>query len=218
MRRTQLVKGEYYHVYNRGVDKRNIFSDDFDYLRFLESAKEFNRVDPIGSLYQNSFRDKSGPRASGSNLVPKRLVEIVAYCLNPNHYHFILRQLANEGISKFMLKISSGYTTYFNWKYKRTGVLFQGTFKAAHIQSNDHLLRLSAYVNMNSEIHGICPAKKYRWCSYPEYLNERKKIGLCKKNIILSQFKGSDSFEKFAKENTHDFRERKEDEKLLLEF
>jgi putative transposase len=218
MRRTQLIKGEYYHIYNRGVDKRNVFLDDSDYFRFLEGVKEFNRIDPIGSLYQNSFRDKSGSESSSSNSVPKRVVEIIAYCLNPNHYHFILKQLTDEGISKFMLKISSGYTSYFNCKYKRTGVLFQGTFKAAHIKSNDLLLRLSTYVNMNSEIHGICPAKKYRWCSYPEYLKYRKKTGLCKKNIVLSQFRENEGYEKFSKENAHDFRERKEDEKLMLEF
>jgi len=77
------------------------------------------------------------------------LVEIIVYCLNPNHYHIILRQVSEGGVSKFMLKLSSGYSSYFNKKNKRSGSLFQGRFKAVHIDSNEYLLYLSAYVNKN---------------------------------------------------------------------
>src|SRR3989344_9447893 len=108
-RKVNLVQGEYYHIYNRGVDKRNIFSDKFDLQRFFQSINEFNTKNPIGSLYENSFvREKElGGRTS-------KLVQFVAYCLNPNHYHFILTPLVEKGIEKFMQRLGTGYTMYFN--------------------------------------------------------------------------------------------------------
>src|ERR1700686_1992234 len=134
-RKVNLVEGEYYHIYNRGVDKRNIFSDKSDLQRFLQSMKEFNTLDPIGSLYENSFIKKKELRGElgGSS---SKLVQFVAFCLNPNHYHFILTPLAEKGIEKFMQRLGTGYTMYFNEKNKRSGSLFQGKFKSKHINSN----------------------------------------------------------------------------------
>src|SRR3989338_6976755 len=101
MRKTPLVEGEYYHVFNRGVDKRTIFSDESDFQRFLKSMREFNVVKPIGSIYENSFRKSKSPKESD-----KPLVEFVAYCLNPNHYHFILCPVVANGIEKFIHKLN----------------------------------------------------------------------------------------------------------------
>ena len=94
MRKVALVEGEYYHIYNRGVDKRTIFQDQEDLSRFFQSMEEFNYVEPIGSIFQNSFNKK---RKNS-----KKLVEIICYCLNPNHFHFVLRQFVENGISEFM--------------------------------------------------------------------------------------------------------------------
>lgn len=205
------MENEYYHIYNRGVDKRKVFLDDFDYQRFLKSMKEFNSKDPIGSLYEKSFEDKK------NNLEAKlpKLVEIVCYCLNPNHYHFILKQLEERGIEKFMQRIGTGYTKYFNQRYKRTGSLFQGTFKSARIRPNAFLY-LSAYVNCNCEVHGIAKAELYRWSSYSDYLRKTK-YGLCDKKVIMNEFKRGDDYKKFAQENVKVMREKKEFEKMLLE-
>ncbi|MCX6766585.1 MAG: transposase [Candidatus Moranbacteria bacterium] len=145
------------------------------------------------------------------------LVEICCYSILPNHYHFILQQNTEKGIENFMHRLGTGYTMYFNKKYKRNGVLFQGKFKASLIQPNNFLY-LSAYVNCNSEVHGIARSEVYRWCSFPEYIGKRKN-GLCDsgKKIILDDFKSGEDYKKFAKENMKHFREKKIDEKLMLE-
>jgi REP element-mobilizing transposase RayT len=219
MRKTQLATNEYYHIYNRGVDKRKVFLDDLDYLRFLKSMKEFNCLEPIGSLYEKSFLEKkNGSFASHLEAkLPNQLVQIIAYCLNPNHYHFILRQIEEKGIEKFMQRIGTGYSKFFNQKYERTGSLFQGPFKSSQIQPNN-LLYLSAYVNCNSEIHGIAKAGDYRWSSFLEYVgNDRNGLCMEGKKVVLDNFKGGDDYKNFAKENVMHFQEKKIDEKLILE-
>ena len=88
------------------------------------------------------------------------LVEVVCFCLNPNHYHFLVKQVSDDGVSKFMQRLGSGYTRYYNEKNKRTGVLFQGKFKAVHVESNEQLLYTSAYVGLNDKIHNILEKDK----------------------------------------------------------
>ena len=221
MRKTQFAIDEYYHIFNRGVDKRNVFLDEYDYLRFLKSAKEFNVSRPIGSLYQLSFKEKNehlGTKSPIGDLVPKcrNLVEIVCYCLNSNHYHFILKQLEDNGISKFMLKLSSGYTSYFNKKYSRSGSLFQGPFKSTHIDSNEMLLYLSVYVNANHQIHNY-PEKDWKYSSFPDYIGKRKD-DLCNKESVFGQFDNDfGEYKKYADVNMNYFKEKKEMEKYILE-
>src|SRR3989338_11360282 len=122
MNREPFSNSEYYHIYNRGVDKRMIFSDSYDVARFLKSMDLFNTVAPIGSLYLQTFDKQPDPKR-------KKLVDIVAFCLYPNHYHIILRQRIDRGIPEFMKRLNGGYTLYFNIKTKRGGSLFQGAFK-----------------------------------------------------------------------------------------
>ena len=212
-RKTVFADGEYYHVFNRGVDKRIIYADQYDMDRFFKSLVEFNVVDPIGSLYENSFLQLGGPTAKLS----ERLVNIIAYCLNPNHYHLILEQLVDGGISEFMKRLG-GYAWYFNNKYERSGALFQGRFKAIHIDSNEYLLHLSAYVNLNNKVHRI-KGESFR-SSWNEYLNKNK-TSLSKLNIILRQFSNSGEYKDFAESSLKDIlgrkERRKEMEGLLLE-
>lgn len=200
MRDFKFQTGEYYHIYNRGVEKRNIFCDEKDFLRFLTSMREFNRVDPIGSLYEQRTvlrapvgllepcqigSDSQTLRARRGLLGSSRpLVEFLCYSLANNHYHFILRQLVDNGISKFMLKLGMGYTNYFNTKNRRSGSLFQGTYKAIHITTNAYLLWLSGYINGNIEIHKMAKVKNWPWCSYLDYAGKRSGT-LCSKNIIM---------------------------------
>ena len=146
----------------------------------------------------------------------KSLVEIITYCLNPNHYHFILKQICDKGIEKFMQKLGNGYTKYFNSKYDRSGVLFQGAFKSVHIKTSAHLLYLSAYVNKNYNIHGY-GREEWRFSSLPDYLGKRSDK-LCNKEVILSQF--DDKFNRYAdfmKENASHMKEKKEMENMTLE-
>ncbi len=203
MRKIPLVIDEYYHIYNRGVDKRTIFQDENDLARFVQSIEEFNHKEPIGSLFLNSFNKE---RKNG-----KKLVEIVCYCLNPNHYHFILKSLEEEGISEFMKRLSGGYTQYFNNRHKRSGALFQGRFKSSHIDSNEYLLHVSAYINLNNNFKGKSfPLSKSSWS---EYLGEEK--GECKMGVVLEQFKNVAAYKKFALSSLKDILKRKELEKEL---
>jgi hypothetical protein len=217
MRKMPFANNEFYHVYNRGVDKRKVFLDNFDYSRFLKSIEEFNCPDPIGSLYEKHLREKKNGGSTSTMEVepPKPLVEFICYALLPNHYHFILKQIAEKGIEKFMQRLGTGYTMHFNKKYRRTGALFGGRFKSSHI-SPHKLLYLSAYVNCNAEVHGISTAENWHWCSFPDYIR-RRNGQLCSKEVILDQFRSKKDFQDFAKENAKAMKEKKEFEKLLFD-
>jgi len=172
MRKEPLVVGEYYHIYNRGVDKRDIFNNLKDIERFKESIKQFNQIEGIGSLemYNKSVR------ALDSHLKifkTEPLVAIVAFCFNPNHFHFILKQLVDGGIAKFMQKTLGGYTLYFNEKYQRSGSLFQGTFKSKLINNENYFTKIFPYVNQNYQVHNIPKNKMHLvFASDKEYENE----------------------------------------------
>lgn len=218
-RKKTFANEELFHVYNRGVDKRIIFNDNEDIQRFFKSMIEFNISDPIGSLYQNSFRQLSGETPK----LTERLVNIIAYCLNPNHFHIILEQLVDGGISEFMKRLSGGYTGYFNHKHERSGSLFQGVFKDVHIDSNEYLLHVSAYVNLNDQVHQLSGEtsklvkSKSSWGEYTDLSIK----GICEKEIIWGQFGGTDEYKEFALSSLESIVQRREElkdfDKFLLE-
>lgn len=210
MRKTNFVQGEYYHIYNRGTDKRSIFIDQNDINRFWDSMNDFNQVEPIGSMFEFSFLKKSNIKSE-----KKPLVEFVAYCLNPNHFHFLISPLVDGAVEKFMQRLGNGYTKYFNNKYKRSGVLFQGKFKAKHVESNEYLLHLSAYINSNNLL-GHRMSKLSR-SSLDEY-NSSISNGICNKDIVLGQFEDSEDYKKFVLSSLEDIDLRKEMEVELNDY
>lgn len=139
-RKDSFVTGYQYHVYNRGVDKRNIFKNKSDYERFLSVLERFNTPLAANNTSRDSIRRKKEDAS---------LVKIHAYCLMPNHYHLILEQLADNGIPKFLQKTMTGYTMYFNLKHNRSGVLFQGKTKSKLILEDDYLRWLKQYIALN---------------------------------------------------------------------
>jgi len=203
MRNISFSENEFYHIYNRAVDKKNIFTSKKDIDRFFKGVEQFNTPKVLGSIGR-------GHRVSTT---PK-LVNFIAYCVNPNHFHFILEQVSDKGIEKFMHKIGMGYAKYFNTKYKRLGVLFQGKFKAKLIDSNEYLLHLSAYVNLNHRAHGrghsVSTLSRTSW---DEYINNDFVGGFCKKKVILDQFRSRKEYQKFAESSLKSIVERK----VLLE-
>ncbi len=213
-RKTKFDDGECYHIYNRGVDKRVIFLDDDDHRRFLQSMTEFNVVEPIGSIYEKTIADKTGlvGRHASNKAKEAKLVDFIAYCLNPNHYHFILEQKIEDGIEKFMHRLGTGYSKYFNHKYKRSGALFQNRFQSIHVDSNEYLLHLSVYVNLNDRLHpdfGRAASKiKKVWSSWEEYRCQND-INFCRQNIILDQFKNQKEYAEFAEKTLPEILERK---------
>lgn len=211
----EFETGEYYHVYNQGTDKRYIFLDDYDLKRFVQSMEEFNTTEPTGGIFVNSF-----PKYQNAQLRPEgsKLVEIIAYCLNPNHFHLLLKQGCDGGISTFMNKLG-GYSKYFNLKNERKGTLFQGTFKAKCVFDNSYLLNLSVYINLNDRIHQLKPlgSNFVERSSWKEYVNKGAK-GICKKDVILTQFDSLDAYRAFGEEIVLDFIQHKKDTRELLEL
>lgn len=211
MRKVPLVTGEIYHIFNRGVDKRTTFEDLDDIERFIKSVEAFNTPVAIGSIYEY-FYEKKHPSANFGHRMSKkvkdeRLVEIIAYCVNPNHYHLLLRQIKDHGIEKLMQKVGNGYTKYFNNKYQRSGALFQGKFKSVHIEDNTQLLHVSAYVNLNNYFKG---KKSKISCSSWEEYNENQSKNICEKGIIVDQFKNKKEYIEFARSSLDDILRRKE--------
>jgi len=140
----QFAPGEFYHLYNRGVEKRTIYQDTKDHQRFTELLYVANTSGPtnlreIKREHENLYEwDRGEP-----------LVAIGAYCLMPNHFHILLTPLQEDGVSVFMNKLGTSYAMYFNRKYKRTGALFEGKFKAKHASSDEYLKYLFAYIHLN---------------------------------------------------------------------
>jgi putative transposase len=159
MRKDPLITGLYYHIYNRGVDKRDIFMNKADLDRFALSVKEFNVVKPIGSIKERLVELKL--KASSGVQHPQPLVSIVCYCFNPNHFHFILKQEVDGGISEFFKRLLGGYTNYFNLTHQRNGSLFQGRFRSNLIDDNAYFLKIRPYVHLNYLVHDIPKEKMH---------------------------------------------------------
>ncbi len=140
-----MAPNEVYHIYNRGTEKRNIFLTERDYERFVALLYLSNSKNPI------RMEEQQG-RTLRELLETERgepLVDIGAYCLMPNHFHLLLRQREDGGISKFMQKLVTGYTMYFNVKNDRTGTLFQGRYKSKHAGEDRYLKYLMSYIHLN---------------------------------------------------------------------
>jgi len=149
-RKIPFTNNSYYHVYNRGVERRDIVSDKIDQLRFLRSLNIFNTTEPVGSIFEYELNNVKKSKKFGTPT--SKLVEVIAFNLLNNHYHLVLKQLVDNGTSKFIQSLAGGYTKYFNERHDRVGPLFQGPFKAS-LLGDDRLEEIIAYVNLNHAIH-----------------------------------------------------------------
>ena len=146
-RKVDFSTGEYYHIYNRGTDKRTIFLSPHNYQRFQALLYVCNSTAPV-DIAKHFREGRSFVELFGISR-GETLVDIIVYCLMPNHFHILIREKAEGGIAKFMGKLSTGYSMYFNGKNDRTGVLFEGRFKAKHVDSDEYLKYLFAYIHLN---------------------------------------------------------------------
>ncbi len=214
MRKIQFKNGEYYHIYNRGVEKRTIFLDENDYKKFLRSLSDFNN----SSYYEERLRIfKEQKELSYFLSGLDKVVEIVAYSLISNHFHLILKQVIDNGISNFMHKLGTSFTNYFNIKYDRSGSLFQGPYKAVHIENDQYLLWLSGYVNGNIEIHEAGSTDLYHWSSLQSFITGQPNAILGDIDIIVSQFKNTDRYRKFVKKVIKESQNKKQLKRYFLE-
>lgn len=184
-----------YHVYNRGVEKRIIFCDERDYAVFLSflkyalSPKESEGAEIDTSLLSDAQRFNM----RRLNLVED--VELVAFCLMPNHFHLLLYQHAQDGITRLMRSIATGYSVYFNKRYKRDGALFQGRYKAKSIDSEAYWQHISRYIHLNPLDIGK-EYKSYEYSSYRFHVGVAEAVWI-KPQIITANFKDMKEYQKF---------------------
>ncbi len=204
IRKIPFVPGEYFHIYNRGNDKRQIFHDNYDYEHFLKI------------LYLSNSENNFAIRDIDKNIYSvdrgRQLVGIGAYCAMPNHFHLLITPLEEKGLSKFMQKLNTSISMYYNNKYSRTGSLFEGRFKAEHASDDNYLKYLFSYIHLNPvkllqanwRDEGIKDLnatydylRKYYFSSYLDYLGEPRP-----ENLIINRqnfpdyFPNKESFEK----------------------
>ncbi len=198
MRNPPFANSNFYHIYNRGVEKRIIFQDKRDYFRFLETMDFYHKTPQPMKL--SDFR-RGAIKLKKINSQTE-LVRIYCYCLMPNHYHLLVGQLQENGVTDFLRKFSDSYTRYFNTKYERVGSLFQGSFKAKLIENEEYLLQLSKYIHKNPFPLKEWESKVYPYSSYGYYLN-LEKHPFCDIGFILSYFSRNNpklSYKSFVEE------------------
>jgi len=201
----KFVDGEYYHIYNRGVEKRKIFLSRKNYERFLSLFYLCNNTEPVHLLMQ----DRQGLTLTDTLQMKRKntLVDLCVYCIMPNHFHIIIKEKigtdGKSGISKFMQKLLTAYTMYFNIKNNRSGALFQGTFKAKYIDRDEYFLYLISYIHLNPiklfeptwKETGIIDKKaaevflrKYSYSSYLDYYGEKRPENIILNNDVMPEY------------------------------
>ncbi len=208
-RKVIFTVGEYYHLYNRGILKTPIFLDESDKERFIKLL-----------FVCNSDKSVIFRLVQGSPLyeidIGNTLVDIGAYCLMPNHFHILIREKVENGLSIFMGKLSTAYAMYFNTKYERKGILFEGRFNAKHIDTNEYLNWVFSYIHLNPvklidsnwKEGGISDPIKakifiedYRYSSYHDYfLGDRSEKLILNKDSFPDHFSQLNDFKELIKE------------------
>jgi putative transposase len=218
-RKIPLVIGEYYHIFNRGVAKAPTFLTKSDYRQAVASLFYYMNINPLMkfSRYKNLSIDEKDnflKKSENSN----KLVEIICYCLMPNHFHLVVKQLVENGISIFLSRFTDSYTKYFNIKNERVGPLFQGTFKSVHVETENQLLHLSRYIHLNPLTSFVIPEKEflsYQWSSLNEYLEEKN--SLINTKPILSEFSSPKKYLDFVLDQKNYQRSLKQIKYLITE-
>lgn len=204
-----------YHIVIRGVNDSLIFKNDQDRFRAIFSMYEFNNSKSVEIREQKMKRRRFKMHGGRASVHERRdlIVDILVFCLMPNHIHFLLRQSKDGGIVKFMRKFGSGYAGYFNKKYKRKGYVFQGRFKSVDIQSDKQLRVVFSYIHTNP-VSLIEPGWKekgignlgktikflenYNWSSYGDYLGKDNFPSITDRQFLLEVMQGADGCKSFV--------------------
>ncbi|MFH1162077.1 MAG: transposase [Candidatus Jorgensenbacteria bacterium] len=200
------------HALSRGTDKRKIFMDKQDYLRFIHDLFEFNDQAPANNiLYRFSRKPNSAVGHYANKEKRKLLVALHAFCLMPNHYHLLLSPLIENGVSLFMRKINVGYVKYFNQKYERKGTLFEGRYKSVRVANESHLLHLPYYIHLNpldlfspgwrqheAKNYAQCMKflESYRWSSFLDYIGKPNFPSVTQREFFMEFFNGPGNFKR----------------------
>lgn len=212
-RSAPFAPGEWYHCFNRGVDKRVIFTNPADYERSLMLLYACNSQEPIH--VSNIYQGKTLVDLLGAVERKKTLVDIGAYCLMPNHNHILIREHDYGGITSFMRRVGTGYTMYFNIKYNRNGALYQGAFKSKLIGSDQNFNRVVSYIHANpaelvepgwkrgviqneDKLHRFL--SDYRYSSFLDYSETRPESAIINKEAVLETLGTSQTFDQLIEE------------------
>lgn len=197
-----LANNEIYHIFNRGIASQLVFFNKRTYERAIETIFYYqNKNTPI--KYSKFLKLSMSERSDLLKESRKRkdwLVEIISYCLMPNHFHLLLKQLVDNGISKFVGDFTNSYTRYINTKQERNGPIFEGKFKSVRVETEEQLLHVQRYIHLNPYtsylIKTIEDLETYTYSSFPEYTGKHNS-DFCSKDIILGNFKNISSYKKF---------------------
>lgn len=208
------MKGDIFHLLNRGVEKRKIFLREKDYLRFIYNLYDFNDIKNVTLPYPKRRRQKEKlDVARPTSLVKKELVDNLCWALVPNHPHILTQEKIDGGISIYSKKIIGGYTKYFNEAYRRDGVLFCGRSKIIRITRDSHLFHLPFYIMANPidliepqwREKGIKNLKKvinflknYRYSSFPDLIGKENFPFIINKKLFYQLFNTNEN--KFKKD------------------
>ena len=179
------MENNFYHILNRGVEKRNIFLNKKDYLRFLHNIEDFNDQNIVSQSYYRRRIKTDGTRSTIK--INNPLVKVMCWCLMPNHFHILVKEEIDKGVSLFSMKNTAGYTRYFNEINDRSGVLFQGKSKIISIEEDAHFNWLPFYIlsnpldlfQQNWKEKGLKSPKKafefllnYKWSNFSELFSK----------------------------------------------
>lgn len=209
----EYKENSFYHLYNRGVEKRIIFLDEQDYSVFLSYLKTYILPKDEKNLHNKLADPKVNYKEKDKIIKLLRLnnfhgnLELLAYCLMPNHFHFLVYQKTSDTIDKFMNSLITRYVMYFNKKYKRVGPLFQGLYKAVSVETDEQLIHLSRYIHLQSLASQGPPLRGKQPSSYLNYLKlisqewvkpEKVLVHFKGGGIKLSSFSPVDSYKSFV--------------------
>jgi len=219
-RKFPIVTGEIYHVFNRGIDRRPTFTTKLEFQRAIQTLNFYKSQRPPISL-SKFLRLETSKQTEVFDLMTKSksLIEIFCYCFMPNHFHFLLKQIEDNGIAKFLSNLQNSYTRYFNISHERDGSLFLDQFKAVRIETGEQLIHVSRYIHLNPHtgyaVKTLGELENYPWSSFPDYL-QGNSTGV---NIefILNLFAGIHKYKKFVFDQADYQRRLKEIEHLVLE-
>lgn len=219
LRKIVFAIGETYHILNRGVASIPIFNTPSEYKRFLSLIDFYRFINPSLSFSRYNRLSKTEKDEFKKNLLKNGVpqVEIFVYCLMPNHFHFLIRQLQEQGIQKMFANVQNAYGKFFNLKNGRSGPLFQSRFKAVRVETDEVFLHISRYIHLNPSTSYLVEPEdlfSYEWSSYPEYLEKRDPV-FTNTDKVLKMTEVSKKYQDFVS-NQADYQRRLNTIKHLL--
>jgi len=234
IKRPQLINGEIYHIVIRTVEGLKLFRNQKDYLRMIYDLFEFNNKESTSWEHRKYSENGSRNIKKEKGRERKLLVELLTFCLMPNHVHLLVRQIKDGGISKFMQKIGAGYGIYYNNKYHRSGHVFQGKYRIVHIKNDKQLITVFVYIHTNPvailipnwkergingrELQKILKfLESYRWSSYPDYLGKKSFPSLTSREFLIKEMGGVKECQRFVNDWLQFKKELADFDKIAIE-